>query len=83
MGQVERSDQQEQTIDTLLLEERRYPPPAELAASANAQAGIYEESFEGFWEREGRERVSWYEPFSELYQWEPPYAKWYLGGRLN
>src|SRR5919197_1388198 len=83
MGQVERSDQQEQTIDTLLLEERRYPPPAELAASANAQAGIYEESFEGFWEREGRERVSWYEPFSELYQWEAQYAKWYLGGRLN
>jgi len=58
-----RRDQQEQTIDTLLLEERRYPPPAELAASANAKAGIYEESFEGFWEREGRERVSWYEPF--------------------
>ena len=73
----------EQTIDTLLLEERRYPPPGELAASANAKAGIYEESFEGFWEREGRERVSWYEPFGELYQWEAPYAKWYLGGRLN
>ena len=74
---------QEQTIDTLLLEERRYPPPAELAATANAQAGIYEDSFERFWEREGRERVSWYAPFSELYQWEAPYAKWYLGGTLN
>ncbi|MBO0687983.1 MAG: acetate--CoA ligase [Candidatus Dormibacteraeota bacterium] len=74
---------QEHTIDTLLLEERRYPPPADLAATANAQAGIYEESFEGFWEREGRERVSWYEPFGELYRWEAPYAKWYLGGKLN
>src|SRR4051794_3922222 len=82
MSEAER-EQPEQTIDTLLLEERRYPPPAELAREANAQAEIYEESFEGFWEREGRERVSWYEPFGELYQWEVPYAKWYLGGKLN
>ena len=33
--------------------------------------------------REGRERVTWFEPFTELYEWEPPYAKWYLGGKLN
>ena len=39
--------------------------------------------FEEFWEPEGRERVSWFEPFSKLYEWEPPYAKWYLGGKLN
>ncbi len=72
-----------QAIDTLLLEERRYEPPAEFAAQANAQPGIYERGFEEFWEREGRELVDWFEPFSRLYEWEPPYAKWYLGGRLN
>ena len=44
---------------------------------------IYEEDFEAFWEREGRERVAWFEPFTKLYEWEPPYAKWYLGGKLN
>ena len=70
-------------IDTLLLEERRYPPSAEFAAEANAQPGIYEEDFEAFWEREGRERVGWFEPFTKLYEWKPPYAKWYLGGKLN
>jgi acetyl-CoA synthetase len=70
-------------IDTMLLEERRYPPPPELAARANAQPGIYDEDFEAFWEREGRERVTWFEPFSKLYEWELPYAKWFLGGRLN
>src|SRR4051794_23170825 len=31
----------------------------------------------------GRERLTWFEPFSKLYGWEPPYAKWYLGGKLN
>jgi acetyl-CoA synthetase len=27
--------------------------------------------------------VTWFEPFSELYEWELPYAKWYVGGKLN
>jgi acetyl-CoA synthetase len=70
-------------IDTLLLEERQYPPPAEFAAQANAKAEIYDEEFEAFWEREARERVSWFEPFGKLYEWELPYAKWFLGGKLN
>jgi acetyl-CoA synthetase len=71
------------TIDTLFLEERKYPPPPEFAAQANAKQEIYDEGFDAFWEREGRERVSWFEPFSKLYEWELPYAKWYLGGKLN
>ena len=67
----------------MFLEERRYPPPEDFAAQANAQPDIYERDFEEFWETEGRERVTWFEPFTELYEWEPPYAKWYLGGKLN
>jgi acetyl-CoA synthetase len=70
-------------IDTLLLEERRYEPPREFATRANAQPEIYERPFEEFWEAEARERVTWFEPFTELLQWEPPYAKWFLGGKLN
>ncbi len=71
------------TIETIFLEERRYPPSEEFARQANAQPDIYEHDFESFWEREGRERVTWVEPFTELYEWEPPYAKWFLGGSLN
>ncbi len=70
-------------IETLLAEERRYPPPPDFAARANAGPDIYDLSFEELWEREGRERVTWFEPFSTLYEWELPYAKWYLGGTLN
>ena len=73
----------EQTIETMFLEERRYPPPPEFAAKAVAQPDIYERDFEEFWESEGRERVTWFEPFTKLYEWELPYAKWYLGGKLN
>src|SRR4051794_28540661 len=74
---------QQHAIVTILLEERRYPPPEDFASQANAQPDIYDRDFEEFWETEGRERVTWFEPFDRLYEWEPPYAKWYLGGKLN
>ena len=77
------SDPGDHAIETMFLEERTYPPPADFAAKANAKPSIYDIPFEEFWEREGRERLTWFEPFTELYQWEPPYAKWYLGGKLN
>ena len=74
---------QQHAIDTMLLEERRYPPPEDFARQANAQPDIYDESFEAFWERQGRERVTWFEPFTELYEWDLPYAKFFLDGKLN
>jgi acetyl-CoA synthetase len=70
-------------IETMQLEERRYPPSPEFAAQANAQPGIYDLDLETFWEREGRERVEWFEPFTKVLEWERPYAKWFLGGKLN
>ena len=51
-------------IETLFEEDRRYPPPPDFAAQANAKADIYDVPFEEFWEREGRERVTWFEPFT-------------------
>src|SRR3954465_14454722 len=74
---------QQHAIETMFLEERRYPPPSDFASQANATEEIYDRDFESFWDTEGRERVTWFEPFSTLYEWEPPYAKWYLGGKLN
>jgi acetyl-CoA synthetase len=74
---------EQHAIETILLEERRYPPPTEFAAQANAQPEIYERDFDEFWETEGGERLTWFDRFTKLYEWEPPYAKWYLGGKLN
>ncbi|MGH7903697.1 MAG: acetate--CoA ligase [Candidatus Dormibacteraceae bacterium] len=70
-------------IDTIFLEERRYPAPADFAAGANAKPDIYARDFEAFWEEEGRGRVSWFRPFDKLYEWDRPYARWYLGGKTN
>jgi len=73
----------DRAIETLLDEERRFPPDPAFAAQANAQPDIYDLDPDAFWEREGRERVSWFTPFETLSEWEPPFAKWYLGGTLN
>ena len=70
-------------ISNLLNEQRSYPPSAEFTAQANAQPGFYDQDPDAFWEREGRERLSWFTPFDTLKEWNPPYAKWYLGGKLN
>src|SRR2546423_4788657 len=72
-----------QDIETLFLEQRRYPPPPEFAKQANAQSDIYTKKLDEFWREEGEKRVSWFRPFDQVYEWEPPYAKWFLGGKLN
>ncbi len=72
-----------QNIDALMAEERRYPPDPEFTAQANAQPGFYEQDPDAFWEKEGRERISWFTEFTTLKEWNRPYAKWYLGGKLN
>src|SRR5438128_6778370 len=77
------TDRHANTLETMLLEERRYAPDPEFARQANAQPDVYERDWEEFWETEGRNRLTWFEPFSKLYEWERPYAKWYLGGKLN
>ena len=80
------SDKSEATLSNLLHEERRFEPPAELAAHANVTADAYAEAEKdrlGFWGKQA-ERITWSEPFDEVLDWSnPPFAKWYVGGRLN
>ncbi|HYS01584.1 MAG TPA: acetate--CoA ligase [Candidatus Eisenbacteria bacterium] len=70
-------------IESLFLEERRYPPSPEFARQANAQPDIYQKGFEEFWRDEARQRVSWFKPFDTVLEWKLPYAKWFVGGKLN
>ena len=70
-------------IDTLFLEQRRYPPPPDFAASANAQPDIYGRDPDELWDTEAKDRVTWFEPYHTLLEWDLPYAKWFVGGKLN
>jgi acetyl-CoA synthetase len=74
------------TIEALLQEQRRYPPPPEFAAKANANdPSIYEraeEDPEGFW-AEQAQNVDWFKPYEKVLEWNAPWAKWFVGGELN
>ena len=81
------SDQStEETLANLLKEERRFEPPAELAAAANVQVDAYDAAAadrEGFW-AEQAERLTWAKKWDRVLDWDnAPFAKWYVGGELN
>ncbi|MCX2726184.1 acetate--CoA ligase [Thermomicrobium sp. 4228-Ro] len=73
-------------IEGLLVETRRFPPPPEFAAQANINdPTIYERARqdpEGFWAAIARE-LEWDEPWHTVLEWNPPWVKWFVGGKLN
>jgi acetyl-CoA synthetase len=72
-------------LDTLLSEQRRFPPSPEFAAAANATEELYRAAArdrEGFWAEQAR-ALEWIRPWDRVLQWTPPHAKWFVGGRLN
>ena len=74
-----------ESIEALSHESRRFPPPAEFAARANAQPGIYEEAerdFEAFWASWAR-KLEWSKPFTRVLEWNEPFARWFGDGELN
>ena len=73
-------------IEALLAENRTFVPDPAFVQQANARAALYEEAehdYVAFWERLARERLAWATPFETALEWEPPFAKWFVGGRLN
>jgi acetyl-CoA synthetase len=72
-------------LDTLLSEQRRFPPAAAFAAQANATAALYQAAArdrEGFWAEQAR-ALEWIRPWDRVLEWTPPHAKWFVGGQLN
>jgi len=76
----------EETLSNLLHENRRFEPPADLAAHANVKAEAYDEAEKdpvAFWEK-AAERLTWDTTWDRALDWDnPPFAKWYVGGKLN
>src|SRR3954469_8825402 len=68
------------------LPEGGFPPPEELAESANVGPDVYERAAAdrvGFWEDAAR-RLDWAQEWDQALDWSnPPFAKWFVGGKLN
>jgi len=75
---------QPEAIEALLKEVRRFAPPPEFAAAANAQPGIYEEAadWESWWAGWAR-KLEWMKPFTQGLVWNEPFATWFADGELN
>ncbi|GAB4246507.1 MAG: acetate--CoA ligase [Acidobacteriota bacterium] len=74
------------TIEALLKEERRFPPPEEFAAQANwNDPALYERAArdpEGFW-AEMAQGIDWFKPWDRVLSWDPPNARWFEGATTN
>jgi len=75
-----------QTIAALLEEERTFPPPQEFKKNANINdPRIYEIAArdpEAFWAK-AAEELDWFKKWEKVLEWDPPWAKWFVGGKLN
>jgi acetyl-CoA synthetase len=73
-------------IEALLKEGRKFPPPKSFAKAARVRsAALYREARRNpvrFWERQAKE-LRWLKPWRKALEWKLPYAKWFIGGKLN
>ena len=77
----------ESTIEEFYVEDRTFPPDPNFVQKALLNDSSHHEEalsdYEAFWAKQARDLVSWDEDFHTTLEWELPFAKWFVGGRLN
>ncbi|MFQ6111121.1 MAG: acetate--CoA ligase [Nitrospinota bacterium] len=77
---------EEATVSILLEEDRVFPPPASFKAQALVRdESVYEAANrdrDAFWAEQAR-KLDWYKEWDKVLEWNPPDAKWFVGGKLN
>jgi acetyl-CoA synthetase len=74
-----------EALSNLGSENRTFAPSPEFAAQANAQSEIYQEAdrdYLAFWEKQA-ENLYWHRKWDQVLDWQSPFAKWFIGGKLN
>ncbi len=77
---------EQKQFEALLKEDRTFPPPAAFVEQANLKDNRLHEMAardrEGFWAAMAGE-LHWFKKWDKVLEWEPPFAKWFVGGKLN
>ena len=74
-----------ESFENLSYEDRTFPPSQTFIANANAKSDIYKEADTdrlAFWEKQAN-RLHWNQKWNQVVDWQLPFAKWFIGGRLN
>lgn len=77
-------------ITSVLHEERVFNPSSEFSKGAHIKSmDEYEKLYEraekdpeGFW-AEQAEELHWFKKWDKVLEWDPPFAKWFVGGEIN
>ncbi|HEY7232774.1 MAG TPA: acetate--CoA ligase [Gemmatimonadaceae bacterium] len=73
-------------IDVLLQENRKFAPTVEFRRDAHlSDASVYEAAArdpESYW-AEQAESLTWFQRWTKVLDWQPPRAKWFIGGKIN
>ncbi len=74
-------------IDDLLLENRKFAPSTDFKTNSLAiGTHLYDQAAsddEGFWAQQATELLHWDQDWHTICEWDLPYAKWFIGGKLN
>jgi len=78
-------------IDTVMHEERLFPPSEAFASQAaigsmEAYQALYDQAKAdpiAFWDQVARDELHWFQPFNTVLEWDEPFAKWFVGGQTN
>jgi len=77
-------------IESILQEKRLFHPPAAFAQAAHIKSleeyqRLYDRAKadpQKFW-AELAEELHWFQKWDTVMDWQPPFAKWFVGGKLN
>lgn len=80
------NEKSQAAIDALLSETREFIPPDEFRENANVtDPNIWakaQKDREAFWAGFAEE-LEWETEWDRVLEWNPPYAKWFVGGKIN
>ncbi|MDB9517262.1 acetate--CoA ligase [Roseofilum reptotaenium CS-1145] len=79
------------TIESILKEKRQFHPSEEFAQNAQIKSleeyqQLYEKAKadpQSFWAELAEQELDWFEKWDRVLDWEPPFAKWFVGGKIN
>lgn len=81
----------EATIESILQENRLFHPPEAFSQKAHIKSlEEYKQLYnrakaepQEFWAELAEKELHWFQKWEKVLDWQPPFAKWFVGGKIN